>query len=449
MSKLKKTTLHIKGMHCPSCDILITDKFCELPSVKTVKANYRKQEAEVEYTGSFGKEEIELANQKIRDFGYQVIQGDREHGLDFGEKESLSKRLFDFGAVAVILFIAFFFAQEFNLLPSFNANAGLTLGTAFILGLVASTSTCMATSGALFLSTVGKLSDRNFIPAVSFNLGRVLSYAFFGFIAGFVGKAIAFNLQLSSLLTLVVSMLMVLLGLDMARIISIKTVFAPSFIKGIFLRVEQRLIKNPKKTAFFLGAITYFLPCGFTQTVQLYALGLANPVQSALIMAIFALGTTPALLAIGFASSFTKSAYYPMLQKVMGTLVFLIGIYYFSNFLSLYGISIDVVAAFGSRSSVLSASATQQNGTQVVTMSVNSSGYRPNTFSVKKGIPVRWEIEGENVFGCQGFLVVPKLGIQKALSLGKNVIEFTPQEIGKVRFSCGMGMFTGAFNVEG
>ncbi|MBI4008948.1 sulfite exporter TauE/SafE family protein [Candidatus Roizmanbacteria bacterium] len=368
----------------------------------------------------------------------------------------MPKRLFDVGAIAIILFIVFFFAQELNIIPSFSSGATLTLSTVFILGLVASTSTCMATSGALFLTTIGKLNSTqttnyklptmNFVPAISFNLGRILSYGFFGLLAGFLGKTLINNFQLSSMLTLVVSFFMVIIGLDMAKIISLQSIFTQTFTKSIFLKLEHRLIKNPKKTAFFLGAITYLLPCGFTQTVQLYALGLADPVKSALIMMVFAIGTMPALMAIGLTSSFTRSSYYPAIQKVMGTLVFLIGVYYFNNFLGIYGI--DVLPTQAVKGSELN-NVIMKNGFQLASMNVNFSGYSPNIFSVKKNVPVRWEINGENVFGCQGYLVAPKLGIQKTLALGKNIIEFTPKEEGTIGFSCGMGMYRGYFNVDG
>ncbi len=82
-------------------------------------------------------------------------------------------------------------------------------------------------------------------------------------------------------------------------------------------------------------------------------------------------------------------------------------------------------------------------------MNVNSTGYSPNNFTVKKNIPVRWNINGDNVFGCQGYLVMPKLGIQKVLTKGQNVIEFTPTEEGVINFSCAMGMYRGVFNVVG
>ncbi len=442
MAKLKKTTLHIQGMHCPSCDVLISDKFKEVGNVKEVKADYSKQTAEVCYVGRLEKQEL---NNKISSFGYKIVD---QQDLK-SQSESLMKRLGDAGTIAIILFILYFFASELNLLPSFGVGSSLSFTGVFVLGLIASTSTCMATSGALFLATVGKLTDNNskIILAISFNLGRVLSYGFFGYLFGLLGKTIALNLQLGSYLTLFVAIFMLFIGLDMLHLLPFPAIYNLSFFKNIFLALETRLIKNPKKTAFLLGAITYLLPCGFTQTVQLYALGLADPVKSALIMMIFALGTVPALMAIGFASSFTRSRYYPIFTKVVGVLLVTFGAYYFSNFLSLNGVNIKVLSVFTSQSKNIQSIVPIKDGYQIANMSVSARGYSPNSFVVKKGIPVKWIVNGENVFGCQGYLVARTLGVQKILKVGENVIEFTPEAVGPIYFSCAMGMFRGAFDV--
>jgi sulfite exporter TauE/SafE len=46
------------------------------------------------------------------------------------------------------------------------------------------------------------------------------------------------------------------------------------------------------------GALTFFLPCGFTFAMQLYALSTGNFWMGMAVMAIFAIGTLPGLLSI-------------------------------------------------------------------------------------------------------------------------------------------------------
>ena len=73
--------------------------------------------------------------------------------------------------------------------------------------------------------------------------------------------------------------------------------------------------------------------------------------------------------------------------------------------------------------------------------------FKPTELAIKKGIPVRWEINGINVSGCSNEIVIPKLNIRKKIGTGLNIIEFTPEKEGIIPFSCWMGMLNGRFIV--
>jgi sulfite exporter TauE/SafE/copper chaperone CopZ len=442
MPTYKKTTLYIDGMHCSSCDILVSDQFGKVKNVKNVCANYKNRTAEIDYEGDLNIAEL---NKSIGTFGYHI-------GKKPLAQESYSKKLFEAGAIAVILGIAYFFAKELGILPEFSGTGKLSLSTVFLLGIIASTSTCMATSGALFMATIGKMNEekgrgtQSFLPALNFNLGRVLSYAAFGFIVGYIGQTFTSSLQLGLVLNVIVAVLMIGIALDMLKLVPISTLGTAAFTKGIFTWFEKKLVKHPRQTAFFLGAITYLLPCGFTQTVQAYALGTADPIKSATIMFVFVLGTIPVLLLIGYMGSFTTSRYYPAFNKVIAVMIFLVGVGYVANTLSLYGVKISLPFLQTSHVSA-DQNVIIKDGYQIATMKTTSRGYFPNSFTVKSNMPVRWIVKGENVFGCQGFLVAPKIGVAKTLTSGENIIEFTPTKKGPIAFSCSMGMFTGRFEV--
>ncbi len=435
MAKLNKKTLYIKGMHCPSCEVLITDKFKEMPNVSVVRSNFQKQEAEVYFTGHLDQDTV---NKKIQSFGYEIGSREGDHEIE----EPIGKKIIEASLIAVGLGLIYLIAKETNILPSINITGNLNLLTVLFLGLVASVSTCMATSGALFLSTIGKKTN-NLKQAVYFSLGRIISYAFFGFIAGLVGSVIITNLKFGTGLTLLAAIFMILLGLDMLRILSFATIIPFGVTSNIFRKLEHSLIKDPHKSAFFLGMITYFLPCGFTQATQVYALGLASPWQSALTMAVFALGTAPAIIFIGSLRGLLKSTFYQYFMKTVAVGVLILGVYYASNFFSIYGINFG----FNKIDKGVYSDVKILNGKQIINMDVVSSGYIPNYFSVKKGIPVKWIVNGKNVFGCQGYFVVPSLNIQKALEPGENIFEFTPKDPGFINFSCGMGMYRGRIEI--
>ena len=422
-------------MHCPSCEILITDKFKEMSNVTTVSSNFQKQEAEVYFTGHLDQE---ILNKKIQPYGYEIR--DRENKNE--DNESLGKKIFETSLIIIGLVLIYLIAKEINIIPNINITDNLNLLSVLFLGLVASISTCMATSGALFLSTIGKKTN-NLKQAIYFSLGRIISYAIFGFIAGLVGSVIITNFKFGTGLTLLAAVFMILLGLDMLKILSFASIIPYSATSNIFRKLENKLIKDPHKSAFFLGAITYFLPCGFTQATQVYALGLASPWQSALTMAVFALGTAPAILFIGNLRGLLKNTVYQYFMKVVAVGILILGLYYATNFLSIYGINIR----FNQGIKGVGTNANIENGKQIINMAVVSGGYVPNYFTVKKGMPVKWIIDGKNVFGCQGYFIVPSLNISKALNAGENLIEFTPTETGFINFSCGMGMYRGRIEV--
>ena len=91
--------------------------------------------------------------------------------------------------------------------------------------------------------------------------------------------------------------------------------------------------------------------------------------------------------------------------------------------------------------------ASVQSGFQTIRMTESAQGYSPNTFTIKKGIPVKFIVTAQEVRSCAGILLIPKYKIQEFLKAGENTIEFTPTEIGRIPFKCSMGMYTGAFNV--
>jgi copper chaperone CopZ len=44
-----KAKLNIKGMHCSSCEMLLTDVLQDLPGMKQVKVSLKTHSAEIEY----------------------------------------------------------------------------------------------------------------------------------------------------------------------------------------------------------------------------------------------------------------------------------------------------------------------------------------------------------------------------------------------------------------
>ncbi len=158
--------------------------------------------------------------------------------------------------------------------------------------------------------------------------------------------------------------------------------------------------------------------------------------RGALVMSLFALGTTLGLLGIGGLASIFQKKKARVFFMVVGLAVIFLGVYNIANGGRLISFAKTPTAPVPS----------SQNF-QVVKMTQGSYGYSPNIFTVKAGQPVRWIITSENPYSCASSLVVPRYGISRSLKQGENIIEFTPAQIGEIPFSCSMGMYRGKFIV--
>ncbi len=84
---------------------------------------------------------------------------------------------------------------------------------------------------------------------------------------------------------------------------------------------------------------------------------------------------------------------------------------------------------------------------QTIEMKVDRHGWTPNSFVLKKNVPVQWKINAEELTYCNESIVIPGYDMKIELKKGKQIIEFTPLENGEVTWSCWMDMIPGKFTV--
>ena len=88
------------------------------------------------------------------------------------------------------------------------------------------------------------------------------------------------------------------------------------------------------------------------------------------------------------------------------------------------------------------------DGIQEVTITVDG-GYVPSLVTVKRGQPVRLQFDRRDPSSCLEKVLFPDFHVAQDLVLNQTTpVEFTPQTVGMFQFSCGMGMFHGAIDVE-
>ena len=169
----------------------------------------------------------------------------------------------------------------------------------------------------------------------------------------------------------------------------------------------------------------------------------------------FGIGTLPVMLGFGFLSSMISGALTHQLLRASGVILILLGAVMINRGLILTGTGYDLQSAMMSAADRLGFAQTPQpaspvvSNVQIIRMDVTKSGYEPNHFVLRRGVPVKWIIDGKEITECNKRIVVPKLGLEFDIKKGVQTIEFTPKEPGDIfiPWSCWMGMLHGQFEV--
>ncbi len=204
--------------------------------------------------------------------------------------------------IALIFILSFLIFQKLGFFDAFNFEK-MTFSSFFLIGILASLSSCTAVVGSIFLSFASSLSKvgkkQTYLSLGILHVARIVSFFILGGILGIIGNTISINYYFSTFLNFFVIFVMIVLGWNMLEISSKKINFSLPFSK----RLSSLLFGNTKGTYFYaivIGVLTFFLPCGFTQSMQIVALGSKDFVQGALTMLFFSLGTLPILFLISF-----------------------------------------------------------------------------------------------------------------------------------------------------
>ena len=379
--------------------------------------------------------------------------------------QNSSRDYVEIGAAFLIIVAILLVLGQLDLLPNqFGVSETMSYGLVFVVGLVASVSSCIAVTGGLLVAVAAKYNEastaltpmQRIRPHIYFNAGRILSYTLLGGAIGALGSALTLSPEINGALTLVASAVMILLGLQMLRLLPALTRFLPTMPKSVSHFIHDLAERDANGGAFVLGAATFFLPCGFTQALQLYVLAKGSFAVGALTMLAFSLGTLPALLSLSALSSLASGNVQRHFLKFAGAAVIVLGIANIQYGLVLTGsamnvasVTADAVPPTAEAPAPMAAAQDRQadnqvkSDKQVVVMRIDGFSYIPNRFSVMQGVPVEWRIDASEAAACGRFLLAPGLGIRKLLSdRSTTMITFVPQQAGEFGFNCGMGMMT-------
>jgi len=181
-----------------------------------------------------------------------------------------------------------------------------SLLSALLMGLIGSTH-CVGMCGGI-ISTLStnfnqKPANNPFVIQLFYNLGRISTYSLLGLLVGFFSSSLIQLLPNPHTFSMMISgLFFILLGLYISQLLN-SFKYLERAGQVIWLKIEpfgrKYLPAQTLWSALKLGLVWGWLPCGLVYSALALALTQINPIDSALIMLVFGLGTLPTLLLIG------------------------------------------------------------------------------------------------------------------------------------------------------
>ncbi len=322
-----KTLLHIKGMHCASCELVLEQEINKSKRVSNVKANLKKQTVEIEGDFESKNEILQIVENLIKPLGYSAhlekpINEQKKH------KDTLTAMGIAGGIITLFLLL-----QKYQILDVLNVT-NTSYGAVFLIGIAASLSSCAAVVGGLILSLSSTLAKQKAFTSKTiwaFHASRIISFFILGGLIGLIGSAVKVTPLTTIILNGFLAFVMVILGLNLLELFDFTKKLQVKLPSSFFKKISKNK-NNSIISSALLGMSTFFLPCGFTQSMQVYALSSQNFFKAGVIMLVFALGTLPVLFLITLSSkSFSSSKYSKVFFKTAGILVIVFGLFNLYN----------------------------------------------------------------------------------------------------------------------
>ena len=435
--------LPIIGMTCGACERRVSSKLLSVPGVTSASVSARAATATITVEGEVPWEGIVTT---LEGTGYAV---GRPPWLT-PDRTTWTVATTAVVVVVAVAVIAWLGAGDLGSRLGDPGAGGLV--AVLVLGLTAGVSTCMALVGGLVLavsasrevSETARVLDR-WRPHLAFQAGRVVGFFVLGAGLGVIGARLSLPAPLQALLLVVVAVFMALLGIRLTGVsprLSGWSLAVPASWTRV-LGLDGRATRPYSDSrAAFLGAATFFLPCGFTQVVQLYAVTTASPLQSGVVMVVFAVGTAPGLLVLGGLPTLASGTRRVRVLAVVGVALVVFAAVNVVSAAGLVGWRTPSRAALASGG--VTSNVTVSGGIQTVTMAQGSRGYSPDISVVQAGIPIRWVITSESAYTCAAYLRQVDGDWRYDLTTGVNTLDVPALPAGaSFDFTCVMGMYSG------
>jgi uncharacterized protein len=330
---------------------------------------------------------------------------------------------------------------------------------AFLTGLTTGGLGCLAVQGGLLTSTLAYQIEQDMLahhdsgvtqkfkphiaqPILFFLLAKLIAYTVLGGLLGALGSVLQLTPFMSAILYFAIGIFMLGNGL---RMLNVHPIFRYFVIEppSSLTRYIRRKSKSGASlfTPVLLGTLTVFLPCGVTQAMMAAALGTGSPLQGAILMFAFILGTMPLFFSVSYFATRLSSIVEKYFMRIVAITMLVLGLVQVDSGLNLVGAPISFTGGFNS---LISYVMPAQSG---YVINVTENGYSPIVLHLPANQPVTLEWVTNDTQTCARSVVIPSLKYQKILPpTGRVKLEIPPQEKGAViRYTCSMGMYPSQF----
>lgn len=293
------------------------------------------------------------------------------------------------------------------------------------------------------------------VPVGSFLAGKLVSHTLLGALLGLLGDTVQLGVTTRAWIQIAAGVAMVLLALDLFGLTAVRRIVpTPPAAWGRLVRRNARW--SSAFAPVVLGFATILIPCGVTLGMKFLAVASGSPMAGAAIMATFVAGTTPLFAAIGYAARRSTALLRGRLSVLAAAAVLVAGLVSVNSGLALADWSVTLGSALrsltGGGGSEAAATAPipppGPDGIQRITITATEGGYSPSLARARAGIPTSLTVRTNGVFGCTRAFVIPSTGLQAYLpETGDSVFDLGELEAGRLRFTCAMGMYSGAIEV--
>jgi uncharacterized protein len=197
----------------------------------------------------------------------------------------------------------------------------------FIFGLISSLH-CIAMCGpiAMMLPVDHKNQSKKVIQILLYQLGRITSYSFLGFIFGLLGRGLfiaGFQQRLSILIGVLIILIILIPEKVFANYNFSKPIF--SLISLVKSKLGAQFKSKTYKSIYFIGILNGFLPCGLVYVALFGAMAMQNVSLSMFYMILYGLGTIPMMTLVIYISNFISFSNRIKLQKMIPVVGIFIG----------------------------------------------------------------------------------------------------------------------------